>query len=48
MLSLTDAPHAAYITSQDCLAKPLALFAANPEAVASETCAPAATALTFR
>ena len=47
MLTLTDAPHAAYITSQDCLADPLSLFAKNPKAVASQTCAPAKVAIGF-
>lgn len=47
MLTLKDAPHAAYITSQDCLSKPLSLFARNPAALASQTCAPAAVAITF-
>lgn len=48
LLTLTDAPHAAYITSQDCLTKPLARFAKNPKTVRSQTCAPADVAITFR
>ncbi|WP_173202668.1 alpha/beta fold hydrolase [Sphingopyxis sp. BSNA05] len=48
VLSLTDAPHAAYITSQDCLAKPLSRFANDPTAVSSQTCAPENVAITFR
>ena len=48
LLTLTDAPHAAYITSQDCLTEPLARFAKNPKAVSSQTCAPADVAITFR
>ncbi|AMO71335.1 alpha/beta fold hydrolase [Sphingorhabdus sp. M41] len=47
MLTLTDAPHAAYITSQDCLTEPLARFAKNPKAVRSQTCAPADVAIKF-
>lgn len=47
IITLTDAPHAAYITSQDCLAKPLARFARNPGAVSSQTCAPENVAITF-
>lgn len=47
LLTLTDAPHAAYITSQDCLTKPLARFAKNPKSVSSQTCAPADVAITF-
>lgn len=47
MITLTDAPHAAYITSQDCLAKPLARFARNPGAVSSQTCAPENVAITL-
>jgi pimeloyl-ACP methyl ester carboxylesterase len=47
MITLTDAPHAAYITSQDCLAKPLARFARNTRGVSSQTCAPENVAITF-
>lgn len=47
LLTLTDAPHAAYITSQDCLTKPLSQFAKNLKAISSQTCAPAAVAIAF-
>jgi pimeloyl-ACP methyl ester carboxylesterase len=42
IITLTDAPHAAYITSQDCLTRPLSLFARDPAAIASQSCVPAA------
>lgn len=47
ILTLMDAPHAAYISSQDCLIKPLSLFTKNPKAVASQTCVPAEVAIEF-
>ncbi|PHR20778.1 MAG: hypothetical protein COA41_03680 [Sphingopyxis sp.] len=47
VLTLVDAPHAAYLSSQDCLTKPLSLFASHPQAVSSEICAPANASLTF-
>ena len=47
ILTLTDAPHAAYLTSQDCLSEPLARFAKNPQAVTSQDCAPAGVAIRF-
>lgn len=48
ILTLIDAPHAAYVASQDCLAKPLLLFANNPKAVVSQTCTPAEVSVGFQ
>ncbi len=47
ILTLNDAPHAAYLTAQDCLAGPLSRFVSAPEEVQNETCGPSASALPF-
>ena len=47
IITLTDAPHAAYISSQDCLAEPLSHFARDPNSASSQACAPAEVAIEF-
>lgn len=47
ILTLVDAPHAVYLSSQDCLTKPLSLFASHPQEVSSQSCTPANAAITF-
>lgn len=47
IVTLSDAPHAAYFTSKDCLTEPLMRFAKEAASVESHECSPEATAITF-
>ncbi|MEM9619083.1 MAG: alpha/beta fold hydrolase [Pseudomonadota bacterium] len=47
VVSLLDAPHAAYFTGKDCLAEPLSRFAIEAASVESHECSPEAAAITF-
>ncbi|MBR9826863.1 MAG: alpha/beta fold hydrolase [Alphaproteobacteria bacterium] len=47
VLSLSNTPHAAYLTSQSCLAAPLRAFTDNPVREANSSCAPQAVELRF-
>ena len=47
IVTVLDAPHAIYLSAQDCIAGPVSAFVADPDAALTQECLPKSGGLSF-